>query len=136
METKAVKPIRDKSRKGSVTVASALLALLALGVAGCAENRGIRFIPVGSQNVLALSSDDIVQVMRGAGFSDRQILEYGTDLRNGLARSGAIEVRINNVVEVTFAIKGDYVYINTRLRGNFIYNASTGGWVSSDSSGR
>jgi hypothetical protein len=81
--------------------------------------------------VLALSADDVVRVMRRAGFSDRQIVEYGPDLHDGRAQSGAVQVRVNDKVEAVFAInrdRGDCVYISTRLRGNFIYNLGTG-WV-------
>jgi hypothetical protein len=132
METKAVKPIRYNSRNSRLTIIFTLLALLALGAVGCSrESTGIRIIPLSNRNVLALSPDDVVQVMRRAGFSDRQILEFGTDLRNGLAESGAVQIKIGKKVEAVFAInlsEGDCVYISTRLRGNFIYNVDTG-WV-------
>jgi hypothetical protein len=132
METKAVKPIRYNSRNSSVTIMLTLLALLALGAVGCARNSaGIRVIPMSNRNVLALSPDDVIQVMRRAGFSDKQIMEYGTDLRNGLAESGAVQIKIGKKVEAVFAVNlndGDYVYISTRLRGNFIYSIDTG-WL-------
>jgi hypothetical protein len=125
METKAVKPIRYNSRNSSVMIVLTLLALLAVGVAGCAS-AGIQLIPLSNRSVLALSADDIVQVMRRAGFSDAQILEHGPGLRDGLAQSGAVQVKIYNKVEAVFAINDDSVYISTRLRGNFIYNVNTG----------
>lgn len=128
MEKKAVKPIRYKSKNSGMIIV--LLVLLALGIVGCA-NRGIQVVPLSNRNVLALDADDIIQVMRRAGFSDRQILEYGTDVRNGLAESGAVQIKISNKVEAVFAINrenGDCVYTSTRLRGNFIYNVDTG-WV-------
>ena len=133
MEIKAVKPIRYKSRITSVMVLLMLLALLALGVGGCAgsSSTGIRVIPLSNRSVLALSPDDVVEIMRRAGFSDRQILEYGTDLRNGLAESGAVQIKIGKKVEAVFAInlsEGKCVYISTRLRGNFIYDVDAG-WV-------
>lgn len=109
-----------------------LLALLALGAVGCARNNtGIRVVAMSNRDVLALSPEDVVAVMRRAGFSDNQVLEYGTDLRNGLAESGAVQVKIGKKVEAVFAINlndGDCVYISTRLRGNFIYNVDTG-WL-------
>jgi hypothetical protein len=109
-----------------------ILLLLALGATGCARSAtGIRIVPLSNKNVLALSADDVVRVMRRAGFSDRQIVEYGPDLHDGLAQSGAVQVRVNDKVEAVFAInrdRGDCVYISTRLRGNFIYNLGTG-WV-------
>jgi hypothetical protein len=124
-----VKPIRYKLIKSGEIVILLLLTLLAFGLVGCAyKNTGIQFIPVSNRQVLALNADDVVQVMRRAGFSDNQIMQYGTILRNGLAQSGAVEVRINKKVEAVFAINGDSVYISTRLRGNFIYNVRTG-WV-------
>ena len=132
METNAVKPIRYNSRIGSVAILLMLLTLLALGVGGCARSSaGIRVIPLSNRKVLALSPDDVVVVMRRAGFSDTQILEYGTDLRNGLAESGAVQIKIGKKVEAVFAINlddGDCVYISTRLRGNFIYDVDSG-WV-------
>ena len=127
-----MKLIRYNSANGRLTIIFTLLALLALGAVGCSrDSTGIRIIPLSNRNVLALSPDDVVQVMRRAGFSDRQILEFGTDLRNGLAESGAVQIKIGKKVEAVFAIKlseGDCVYISTRLRGNFIYNVDTG-WV-------
>ena len=129
METKAVK--RYQSRNGGVITMLSLLTLLALGVAGCARTGGIQVIPLSNRDVLALSADDVVRVMRRAGFSDRQILEYGTDVRNALAQNGAAQIKIYNTIEAIFAInrdQGNCVYINTRLRGHFIYNVETG-WV-------
>ncbi len=127
-----MKPIRYNSRYSSVMIILTLLALLALGVVGCArDSTGIRVVPMSNRNVLALSPTDVVEVMRRSGFSDNQILEYGTDLRNGLAESGAVQIKIGKKVEAVFAINlndGDYVYISTRLRGNFIYDVDSG-WL-------
>ena len=128
-DKRAVKPISRKTRiSGSgVIIVSLLLALLAFGVVSCAQ-RGFEVIPVNYEEVLTLSSDDIVRVMRRAGFSDNQILEYGTDLHDALSRSGAAQIKMSKKLQAVFAINGDSVYISTRLRGNFIYNVKTG-WV-------
>jgi len=123
-----MKLISQVSRNGGVIVASLLLTLLAFGVVSCAAHRGLDIVPINNQDVLTLSSDDIVRVMRRAGFSDNQILEYGTDLHSALSREGAAQIRIRKKPEAVFAINGDAVYISTRLRGNFIYNVKTG-WV-------
>jgi hypothetical protein len=127
-----VKPIRYNSKSSSATIMLMLVALLFFGVVGCSRTtHGIRLIPLSNRHVLALSSDDVVAVMRRAGFSDKQILEYGTDLRNGLAESGAVQVKIGEKIEAVFAVnlnEGNCVYISTRLRGNFIYDVDSG-WV-------
>ena len=124
-----MKPIRYKLIKSGEVIGLLLLMLLAFGLVGCGyQNTGIQVIPVSNREVLALNSDDVVQIMRRAGFSDNQIMQYGTDIRNGLAQSGAVEIRINKKVEAVFAVNGDSIYISTRLRGNFIYNMRTG-WV-------
>ena len=133
MKIKALKPIRYNSRISSVAILLTLLALVALGIGGCGSSRstGIRLIPLSNRSVLALNPDDVVEIMRRAGFSDNQILEYGTDLRNGLAESGAVQIKIGKKVEAVFAInlsEGNCVYISTRLRGNFIYDVDSG-WV-------
>ena len=129
-----MKPIMYNSRCSRVMFILTLLVLLALGAVGCARSSstGIRVVPLSNRDVLALGPDDVVTVMRRAGFSDRQVLEYGTQLRDGLAESGAVQIKIGKKVEALFAINlkdGDCVYISTRLRGNFIYNVDTG-WVS------
>jgi hypothetical protein len=146
METKAFKSIRGipnaafgvwealryRSRNSRVTVILISVMLLVFGIAGCARTaRGIRVIPMSNRSVLALNPDEVVDIMRRAGFSDNQIFEYGTDLRNGLAESGAVQIKIGNKVEAVFAVnlsEGNCVYISTRLRGNFIYDVDSG-WV-------
>lgn len=127
-----MKPIRYISRRSSAAIMLTLLVLLALGSVGCMRrSTGIQIIPLSNRSVLDLSPNDVVEVMRRAGFSDKQILEYGTELRNGLAESGAVQIKIGKKVEAVFAINltdGNYVYISTRLRGNFIYDVDSG-WI-------
>jgi len=121
-----VKLIKHESKNGGVIIVLLLIALLALGVVGCTQHTGFEVIPVSSRNVLALTADDIVQVMRRAGFSDNQILEIGTEVHDALLQSGGVYIKVNKKVEATFAVSDDDVYISTRLRGNFIYNVNTG----------
>ena len=132
METIALKPNRYNLKNSSLKIMFMLLALLALGAAGCSrQSTGIRVIPLSNRSILALSPDDVIEVMRRAGFSDKQVLEYGMDLRDGLAESGAVQIKIGKKVEAVFAINlndGNNVFISTRLRGNFIYNVDSG-WV-------
>jgi len=116
-----------------VNIVLLLLALLALGVVGCSSmysmfrsKKGFEVIPVSNRNILDLSADDVVQVMRRAGFSDNQIYELGTDVHDGMFMSGAVQIKLKGKVEAVFAANGDDVYIGTRLRGNFIYNVNTG----------
>lgn len=109
---------------------SLLLTLLAFSLSGCIGNRGFEIFPLKNQNVLTLSSDNIVRVMRRAGFSDNQILQYGEDLHLALAQYGAAQIKIQRKLEAVFAINGDAVYISSRATGNSIYNVKTG-WVGS-----
>ena len=69
-----------------------------------------------------LSADDVVRVMWRAGFSDDQVLELGTDLRNSLAYTGAAQIVIGERVEAVFGMDGDYLYVASRMRGSFIYD--------------
>jgi hypothetical protein len=116
-------------KNSNVIRISLLLTLLALCIGGCAGNRGFEIYPLSNKNVLTLSSDDIVKVMRRAGFSDNQILQYGEDLHLALAQHGAAQIKIRRKLQAVFAINGDAVYISSRATGNFIYNTKTG-WVS------
>ncbi len=112
------------------------LVFLVVSVVGCAyigwpkvswrrpEQTGLnRFevVPISNRDVADLDSDDIVQIMRRAGFSDEQVLALGTDLRNAILLMGAAQIR-KEKIEAIFAVRGDYIFITTRLRGNFIYN--------------
>ncbi len=121
---------RYNSKNGSVMILSTLLVFLALGASGCMQSRGIEVLHLGNRSVLTLSSEDVVQVMRAAGFSDEQIWEHGTALRDGLARLGAVQIKVDGTVEVVFAINDDSVYISTLGRGHFVYSIQTG-WVNS-----
>lgn len=111
-------------------ILSTLLVFLAIGAAGCMQSTGIEVLPLGNRSVLTLTSDDVVQVMRAAGFSDEQIWEHGTALRDGLARLGAVQIKVDGKVEVVFAINDGDVYISTLGRGHFVYSVETG-WVNS-----
>jgi hypothetical protein len=111
-----------------------LLPFLSLDIAGCAsmgasDPTKFHVIPVSSRDVAALSSDDVVRIMRRAGFSDDQILELGTQVRNAILLSGAVEIKRGKVVEAIFAVKDNNVFITAGLRGNFIYNAENGTWI-------
>ena len=113
-----------------------LILILALGIAGCttatnSNSSRLRITPLSNQNTINLRSDDIVRMMQRVGFSDEQILELGTNMRDSLLRSGAAQLEINDEVEAIFAVNNDFVYIATRLRGSFIYNVKTSRILSS-----
>lgn len=124
-----MKLISYKQRNVSLIYLFLLLMLTVTGLFGCARTAGgIQVIPLNSTNVITLGPDDVVQIMRRAGFTDMQIWQYGTEVRNVLAQSGAVQIKVNRRVEAVFAVKDNSVYISTRLRGNFIYNIDKG-WI-------
>lgn len=124
----------NRRKIGHVVAVWSVLLYLAFGATGCSSFRlpGFRsgrsefeVVPLNNRDVATLSSDDIVRIMRRSGFSDDQILQLGTEVRNGLLLSGAVQVR-KKKVEAIFAVRGDYIYITTRLRGSFIYDLTIG----------
>ena len=78
-----------------------------------------------NKDVIALSADNVVTLMRRAGFSDQQILDLGTDLRNALATEGAAQVQVKDKVEAIFAVSGSQVHVSSYQRGSFIFHAET-----------
>jgi len=125
-----VNSIRQKYKLSAAMRLS--LFIMALSLAGCAyTNSGIVVEPLNSQSVLNLSADNVVDIMRAAGFSDEQIIEHGMAVRNGLAQAGAVRIFVNGRVEAIFAVKDQDIYISTELRGLFIYNINTG-WVTNN----
>ncbi len=114
-------------RAFSASMALALAAAV-LGGFSCAHQQrlmggAVERIP--NRDVVALSADDIVLLMRRAGFSDMQILDYGPKVRNDLAASGGSRVVSHNFVEAIFAVHDDTVYASTRQRGTFRYEPET-----------
>ena len=106
-----------------------LTSLLALPMAilvGCANNPHGRVLAMPNRQVAGLDADDVVRVMQRAGFSDEQILELGTELRNSLSSSGAAQIRVRDKVESIFAVDGRYLHVSSRRRGSFIYDLQTG----------
>jgi hypothetical protein len=104
-----------------------LVLLLACQSAGCAaaEQHG-QVAALGNQQAAALDADDVVRIMRRAGFNDQQILELGTDLRNALASTGAAQIRVGRSVEAIFAADEQTVCGSSRQRGPFVYDLKTG----------
>jgi len=98
------------------------LALFAGNLAGCAKNNQARVVLLANRDVAALDADDIVRVMQRAGFSDQQILELGTELRNTFASSGAAKIQVRKKIEAIFAVNGRYLHASSRRRGSFIYD--------------
>jgi hypothetical protein len=115
-----------------------LVFILALGMTGCCTSSTtsseLRITPLSNKNTITLSADDIVRIMRRAGFSDEQILELGGRMHDSLLHSGAAQLEIGNRVEALFAANNNFVYIATRLRGSFIYDVKNGRLVSSPQS--
>jgi hypothetical protein len=89
-------------------------------------SKGFQIVAMSNRDVADLSADDIVLIMRQAGFSDGQIMELGPDVHDGLLLSGAVQVRRNKKVEAIFAVNSNYIFITTRLRGSFIYDLKKG----------
>jgi len=102
-----------------------LVSLAAASISGCCEDK-LRIVPIPSRNVMALTADDIIQVMSRAGFSDEQIIEFGPGIRRGLLDSGAVQIRQGRLVQAVFAVQDDFVYVSTSVRGSFIYNVKSG----------
>jgi len=93
------------------------------------NNSSIQVLPIGNRDVLDLSDDDVMKVLKKAGFSDDTISICVTEVRNGLAQTGAVQIKIDNEVELVCAIRIDDVHISSRQRGMYIYNVKTGSFV-------
>ena len=92
------------------------------------QKSNIQIVPIPSQETLTLNAAEMVEILKKIGFTDSQIQEHAFSIRDGLAKSGAVRILINDEVEAGFAIKGDEVFISSRSRGQHIYNINTG-WV-------
>lgn len=113
---------RNRPSSGWMLTVATLLSLI-LNTAGCAHLRVVR---LPNRDVAALKADDVVRVMQEAGFSDKQILAVGTQLRNSLAQRGAAQIRLGDKVEAILVVNPPYLYVSSRQGGIFTYNIETG----------
>lgn len=100
-----------------------VLSLACLALPGCGDKIGVTH--QGTSEVAALDADDIVLVMRRAGFSDEQIVEVGTDVRNSLATAGTAKIHVGKRIEAILVVSSECLYISSYHRGNFIYDLKT-----------
>ncbi len=116
-------------------VALACLSV-AVATAGCSQlaqsqkrNRGLLdVVPFSTRHAIALTTTDVIAIMRAANFTDAQIGEYGSQVRNGLMTLGGVQFQTaqgeDSKVVVRFVIKDDdYVQINSVSTGYFLYDA-------------
>lgn len=107
-----------------MTARAGILFLALVGLAACA-GRMPEVMHMASPEVLALDAQDVATVMLYAGFERDEILDNGTDLRNGLALYGASQIRQDDKVRAIFAVRGGLVHVSSKVRGSFIYDPET-----------
>lgn len=73
------------------------------------------------REAFALSADDVVMIMRKAGFEDAEILRLGPQLRNQIATVGGALVRSKGALEAIFAVTDDRLQVSSRRTGTFVY---------------
>ncbi len=104
-----------------IALAIATAACLCLLSSGCATSKPTA-MHFANRQVVVLDADDVVRVMLSAGFDEEQILDLGTELRNGLAMHGATQIRAGNKVRAVFAVQEGCVHVSTMSRGSFVYD--------------
>ena len=119
---------RDRSLLFSLRRLAVYLHLFVLlCLCGCARyaTRSV-VLPLPNREVIALEPDDIVRIMRRAGFEEKEILKLGTALRNYIATQGAAQIRIGDRTEAIFGVSGGYVHVSGYRRGGFVYDVQRG----------
>ena len=103
---------------------SLAVVLLSVLAAGCAHTGAYRQRVSGfpGRKPCALCADDVVRIMRRAGFEDSEILEYGPGFRNRIATVGGARIRVGTSLEAIFAVTGDRVQVSSRRTGTFAYD--------------
>jgi hypothetical protein len=99
------------------------VSILVSVYSGCStitQQKAVVALP--NRETASLDSDDIIKIMQRAGFDDKQIIDFGTDLRNSLALQGSAQVQVQGKILAVFAVHGSYVHIISRITGNSIYD--------------
>lgn len=114
------------------------LGVMVFTVSGCAHwtqqrNRyskaatELKVVPFSTRHAIALAAPDVVNIMRAANFTDQQIYELGTQVRDALMTVGGVQIQVtsNNKtkVAVQFVInEEDYVLVTSMASGYFVYD--------------
>jgi len=117
---------RDKWRISVPAAAVAMVLMLAPGCTHFNLRHGPRVAPFASRDVAVLSAEQVVTLMRRAGFSDRDIWKAGVDLRNALSRQGAARVLSNDHTAAIFVVHNRYIQVASWNGGSFLYDTYTG----------
>lgn len=78
--------------------------------------------PLSNRDNAELTAEQIIDVMRLAGYRDSEIVNLGPYLRDALASSGAARVEMGNRVDAILVVEFDRIYVSTRTHGTFIYD--------------
>jgi hypothetical protein len=97
----------------------AMMLGVAVLVSGCTH---MQVKPMANRHVANLSARDVVEVMKAAGFSEKEIVRLGPGLRNVLAARGSAQIQRGERVEAIFAVEGHYLHVSSRRRGMLIYD--------------
>ena len=105
------------------SVKALALVLVILIMSGCEH---MQVVAMANRDTAQLSADDITAILLQAGFSEKEILEYGTDVRNSLALRGAARVYQGNRSAAMLAVYHPYVHVSAEGRRSFVYDLRTG----------
>lgn len=100
-------------------VAAAGMLTLTVGCAHTAAR------PLSNRDMAELTARDVARVLRAAGFTDDEIIEVGPDVRNALARRGAVQVQKGRRVEAILAVEHPFLHISSRRAGAIVYDLQT-----------
>jgi hypothetical protein len=99
-----------------------LAAACALGGAGCAPEPPKPIVDaVAAPQQVELTPDDVVNVLRRAGFTNQEILEIGPQVRDAVAASGGVSITFNGKVQAILAAENGLLYITAAGRGTYMY---------------
>jgi hypothetical protein len=99
-----------------------MLVGLAVFLSACS---GMKLVPVANEEKVPLDAEDVVLLLSAAGFSEQEILDKGRELRNKLARHGAVNLRSEGRTVVMFAVRSGLVHVVTTTVGSFVYDPAT-----------
>jgi hypothetical protein len=118
-----------------------VLAVVALGSAGCGsvfrppsewfgpgpmgpneQSVALRVEARPGGQAAELTPDDVISVMRRAGFANPQILSLGSSLRDALRYSGAAVVLRGRQALVMCAVNADYLFVQSQGQSSFVYD--------------